>query len=227
MDIARIDEMLLATLDDTRLTRGERQALAAAFAEMVDGDRDVDVVRGRAFALARSRHTSGDASLTWLEGIVTVLEGLRRRPVLEVAAEAWFSPGDACLDRLLRLIRGATARLDVCVYTVTDDRIAEALLDAHQRRLAIRVISDDVKAGDLGSDVDRLATAGIPVSVDRGPGHMHHKFLLADGRVLAVGSYNWTRSAATENHEDLVVTDHPELVAAFSAEFELLWRRFR
>jgi len=221
--------MLRTTLDDQRLSRGERKALAAVLAEIATGDRELDQVRARAFALAGASIGASDdgAVLVWLEEVVTVLEGLRRRPEVTVAAEAWFAPGDACLDRLHGLLRGATSSLDVCVYTVTDDRIAAALLDAHRRGVAIRLLSDNVKSTDLGSDVDRLEQAGIPVAVDRGPGHMHHKFVVVDGRTLGVGSYNWTRSAATENHEDLLVTDHPDLVEAFAAEFETLWLRYR
>ena len=229
MDTERLDEMLRSTLDDARLSRSERRALTAALEEMAPGDRDLDVIRGRAFALAKSARddTRDEAILAWLEDVVTVLEGLRRRPVVEITGEACFAPGNACLERLIGLIHGAAASLDVCVFTVTDDRIAEALQAAHRRGVAVRLVTDNLKSVDLGSDIDRLEAAGIPVAVDRGPGHMHHKFLLADGRALAVGSYNWTRSAATENHEDLLVTDHPGLVAAFTEEFETLWRRYR
>lgn len=229
MDTAQIDSMLRRTLDDERLSRGERKALAAVLSEVTTADRDLDVVRSRAFAVAGSvlGTVQAHSILAWLEEVVTVLEGLRRRPVVTVSGEACFAPGDACRNRLVGLLRGATATIDACVYTVTDDRIATALLGAHRRGVVVRLLTDDVKATDLGSDVDRLESAGIPVAVDRGPGHMHHKFVVVDGRTLAAGSYNWTRSAATDNHEDLLVTDHPRLVVAFAKEFDTLWQRYQ
>jgi phosphatidylserine/phosphatidylglycerophosphate/cardiolipin synthase-like enzyme len=55
---------------------------------------------------------------------------------------------------------------------------------------------------------------------------MHHKFALFDRRTVAAGSYNWTRSAAEENHEDLIICNQPQLVAHFAAEFDHLWRTF-
>ena len=55
---------------------------------------------------------------------------------------------------------------------------------------------------------------------------MHHKFAIFDGTRLLNGSYNGTRGAADMNYENLVDTDDPNLVAAFSAEFERLWKRF-
>ncbi len=55
---------------------------------------------------------------------------------------------------------------------------------------------------------------------------MHHKFALFDGARLMTGSYNWTRSAAQHNHENLVVSDDHELVGAFGKTFERLWASF-
>jgi phosphatidylserine/phosphatidylglycerophosphate/cardiolipin synthase-like enzyme len=57
------------------------------------------------------------------------------------------------------------------------------------------------------------------------PAHMHHKFALFDGKRLMSGSFNWTRSASEQNEENLIVTPDQTLVAAFSARFEMLWRR--
>ncbi len=67
--------------------------------------------------------------------------------------------------------------------------------------------------------------AGIPLRVDRSPFHMHHKFLVVDGQTLLTGSYNWTRGAARDNEENLIVTGEPRLVSAFAAAFDRLWER--
>ena len=76
-----------------------------------------------------------------------------------------------------------------------------------------------------GSDVWRLQAAGIPVRFDRSPFHMHHKYAVFDSASVLTGSYNWTRSAASENHENVIVTADPRLVAAFGEVFETLWQR--
>ncbi len=47
--------------------------------------------------------------------------------------------------------------------------------------------------------------------------------LLFDRRLLLHGSYNWTRSAATANEENIVSSNDPELVACFLAQFASLW----
>jgi phosphatidylserine/phosphatidylglycerophosphate/cardiolipin synthase-like enzyme len=139
-------------------------------------------------------------------------------------AEVWWSPGDDCLEAIYRRIDDADRRIDVCVFTITDDRLAQALLAAHRRGVAIRVITDNDKAEDEGSDVHRLHRAGLEVRVDRTEYHMHHKFAVFDGRYALTGSYNWTRGAARNNEEHIVVTDDPRLVEPLASGFERLWR---
>jgi phosphatidylserine/phosphatidylglycerophosphate/cardiolipin synthase-like enzyme len=223
-----IDAWLAATLEDRRLSRNERQSLRALAASLELGA-DRDEVAHRAFEVARAAlgNPEDRAVIDWLEEVARTL---RSGEPDETAtgrgfAEAHFSPGEGCLRAIRRHLANAKRTADVCVFTITDDRLAEALIDAHGRGVALRVITDDLKADDLGSDVDRIAGAGIAVRVDKSPFHMHHKFAVLDGATLLTGSYNWTRSAAAENLENLVVSDDVRLVSPFVATFERLWAK--
>jgi phosphatidylserine/phosphatidylglycerophosphate/cardiolipin synthase-like enzyme len=160
----------------------------------------------------------------WLEELIKVLNAAPapdEHP--SSTSAAYFSPGDACLKRIIGLIGNARRRADICVFTITDDRIARALRQAHERGVALRIITDNDKANDLGSDVSSLLRAGIPLRVDRSPHHMHHKFAIFDGSVMVTGSYNWTRSAADFNAENLVVTDDVGLLGEFQDVFDGMW----
>jgi phosphatidylserine/phosphatidylglycerophosphate/cardiolipin synthase-like enzyme len=137
---------------------------------------------------------------------------------------AYFSPGDSCLNAILAEIQAAGSSLKICVFTISDDRITRALLLAHRRGVQVRILTDNEKLFDKGSDIRELAAAGIAVRVDETPNHMHHKFALRDNQALLTGSYNWTRSAALYNHENLVVTDQKSLVQDFGREFDRLWQ---
>jgi mitochondrial cardiolipin hydrolase len=213
--------LVAPTLADGRLSGGERDALRQRLADADLDDAGRAGLRARAFDLARDR-LSGPAALDWLEAVLKLVY-----PVGPAAkggwAEAYFTPGGECPDRIARLFRETKARADVCVFTITDDRIADAILDAHRRGVALRILTDNDKAHDLGSDVGRFEAAGVAVRIDRTPFHMHHKFALFDGAKLLNGSYNWTRGAARDNLENVVVTDDPRLIATFAAEFERLW----
>ena len=221
-----IDTWLARTLEDRRLSRNERQSLGEFLASLGLGTDRREILH-RAFEAARAAlaHPEDRPVLTWLEDVVKATREEGQATSGRAAAEAYFSPGEDCRLAIRRLLADARRTADVCVFTITDDRLADALLDAHRRGTAVRVITDDAKAEDLGSDVERLGRGGIPVRVDRSPYHMHHKFAIVDGRALLTGSYNWTRGAAAENEENLVLTEDPRLVTPFIKAFEQLWAK--
>ena len=223
-----VDEILLRTLDDERLSRGEKQVLTDLFAEHGDDAGRLAFFRHRAFAIARdrTRDPRDGRVVRWLEEVVKALTAAASPDVQPQLAEAHFSPGDHCLRRIVSLISVARRTADICVFTITDDRIARALLEAHNRGVRVRIITDDEKTSDLGSDVDQLAAAGIPVRMDDSTHHMHHKFAIFDNTYLVTGSYNWTRSAAAHNEENIVVSSDPRLRRAFVEKFDKLWKAF-
>lgn len=223
-----MDEFYARTLEDGKLSRAERQALSQMLEESKPDARQLGLWRNRAFEAARTavdrvpvRHV-----LDWIEDVVSLLAGGAEATAAGRLAESYFSPGDVCPERIRSLIGSARRSADLCVFTITDDRIARAVLEAHRRGVKVRIVTDNEKAYDLGSDIESLSRAGVPVAVDTSPYHMHHKFALFDGRLLLTGSYNWTRSAAAENEENFIVTDEPRLVAAYAKEFEQLWQKF-
>jgi mitochondrial cardiolipin hydrolase len=223
-----VDQVLLQTLEDERLSRGEKQALTALFGDHGDDPQRLAFFRHRAFEIARRELQGQQAGrvITWLEEVVKALASAAEPETAPRLAEAHFSPGDRCRRRIVSLIKQCRRNAEICVFTITDNTIASALLDAHNRGVALRVISDDQKAEDRGSDIEDLARDGVPVRVDKSEHHMHHKFAIFDRAYLVTGSYNWTRSAASFNEENIVVSDDQRLVSAFSSTFEKLWEAF-
>lgn len=230
----------MQSLADRKLSGGEKQALADWVTRNARTDQAKGVIRHAAFDVARKSIADPDSDrvVEWLEDVMKVIV-----PVVAAAPAgaagvgedlAFFAPGEACLNHIVRRISGCRRTMDLCVFTVTDDRISRPILDAHRRGVKVRVISDNDKALDAGSDVHRFWEAGIPVKFDdvRGPaasgltGHMHHKFAIFDGARLLNGSYNWTRGAADVNYENVTDTADAKLLAAFAAEFERLWNKF-
>jgi phosphatidylserine/phosphatidylglycerophosphate/cardiolipin synthase-like enzyme len=224
MKADEVDSILSSIIDDRRLTPTERQALQAVLAERRAGEALLALFRSRAFALARAsvREPRSREVISWLEEMV---EALHTPRAAEPSSrfEAHFTPGDGPLNAILRQVQSARGAIDVCVFTVTDDRITRALLDAHRRGVRLRIVGDDEKSLDVGSDMERLREAGVPVRLDRSEAHMHHKFAVFDRLRLVTGSYNWTRSAAEHNHENVLVSDDARLVQPFSRAFDVLW----
>ena len=208
---------------DSTLSADEARDLRERLAAHGLQGEELIMLRHQLFAMAEERfNTFADKkTVEWLEAASALLLPAVERQLAH--AEVHFSPGTECLDAILRLISQAAHRLDVCVFTISDDRIAEALLAAHRRGTSIRLLTDNDKLHDQGSDIKPLQAAGLSVRIDRTPNHMHDKFAVADNRLVLTGSYNWTRSAALANLENLLVTDDVAVVQRYSQEFERLW----
>lgn len=232
MNQADIETMLKQSLSDGKLSRAEKATLKAILTNHADTSNERDLLRHRAFEIARQTLLGPDAkkAVDWLEDVTGILLQVERPSAGESGqkiSEVLFSPGDACRLRIQELLRKSQTTVDICVFTLTDDRIAESVMDTAARGVRTRIISDNDKSLDLGSDMHRLHAAGIQVRIDRTPNHMHHKFAVFDGKIVASGSYNWTRSAADDNEENIVVTNDQKIVRAFHAQFDRLWTRMQ
>ncbi len=225
-----IDDVLAhleASIADARLSDDERRELMTLLRAAATPEEGLRQVRNRAFDLVRARLDGAEQQslLKWLDGVARALDAVRA-PVAALRNEAFFSPGLSCLRAIQQRLRAARDSIDICVFTLSDDRISEDVLAAHRRGVKVRLLTDNDKEFDAGSDIDRLRHAGVPVAVDRSPAHMHHKFALFDSQWLINGSYNWTRSASEHNEENVIMTNDAALVSAFSAQFALLWSAF-
>jgi cardiolipin hydrolase len=222
-----LENWLVATLDDFKLSQSEALELREILPRLVQDD--IAFVRNKAFILAREPARAGGdnavASLLWLEKISKVIDNFRQTQSVSIT-EAHFSPGEDCRRQLLNLLVAARMTLDISVFTISDDRLSDAIVAAHKRGIHVRLITDNDKAYDQGSDIFKLIDQGIDVRMDSTENHMHHKFAVIDKSILVNGSFNWTRSATDYNQENILVTNEPKLVAAYLAEFDGLWSEF-
>lgn len=144
-----LKEALESSLQDFTLSRAERKELKPLLAATQSDQVQQARTRQLAFRLAWDaiEEAGEPAAMTWLEGVIKLLYANE----LKIKASAYFSPGEDCLHRIRRLIGEAQRSIDICVFTITDNRIVEKLEQALERKIAIRVISDDTKSEDLGS----------------------------------------------------------------------------
>jgi len=140
--------------------------------------------------------------------------------------EVFFSPEDNCSGAIIKIISQATKKIDICVFTITDDNISRAIKKASDSGVKIKIITDNDKAYDKGSDIYLLAKEGIDVVVDVENQWMHHKFAIFDGKTVLSGSYNWTRSAGRQN-ENIIIINNSDVALRFEREFFKLWKEFQ
>ena len=116
---------------------------------------------------------------------------------------------------IVALINAAKSRIYFAMYEFTLRDIADALVAAKKRGVDVRGLVD---AGESANSYDapiiaELVAAGILIETERhsdGNGIMHIKAIVTEN-AYALGSYNWTGSATTENDELLEIGTDPTL----------------
>ncbi|KAI7872850.1 hypothetical protein BDF14DRAFT_1889253 [Spinellus fusiger] len=138
-----------------------------------------------------------------------------------------FFPSENSYQAFISALGSAKSSLLVCVFSLTDDNTADILIDAKQRGVDVRIITDNDQLTGKGADVLRLQRDyGIPYKTDDSEQFMHNKFAVIDGRIVITGSFNWSIGARFKNRENVVITNIPSVVEPFSIEFERLWDFF-
>jgi len=140
--------------------------------------------------------------------------------------KVYFSPGEDCLDAIIAKLRNAKKEVLICVFTISDNRISTVVKEAYYRGVDVKIITDNKKVYDRGSDIFYLLGKGLKIKTDKTAAHMHHKFAVIDREISIAGSYNWTRSAEELNYEDLIVTDNRDITSSLLKEFNKLWDKF-
>ncbi len=219
-----IISMLESSLEDRALTGAERKKIKASIKAQKFTRNDFDFLRSKIFDLAKSHQSdmSKENIIDWIESANKMTLG--SSDTTHSKAKVFFSPGTQCRDAILSQIRRAVSNLKICVFTISDNFISDEIISAHKRGVDVKIITDNKKSEDRGSDILALESYGIPVVMDHTRNHMHHKFCIADGRTLLTGSYNWTRSAAEFNQENVLVTTDQNVVKRSMGEFERLWQ---
>lgn len=135
----------------------------------------------------------------------------------------YFSPGTEIKATILNLLREADSTVDLCVFTITDQELSKEILACHQQKVKVRIITDDFKIDDEGSEIYHLEQNGIEIKIDHSHYHMHNKFGIIDNRIALTGSFNWTYTATKHNQENLLVSSNYEIVKQYQSEFNRLW----
>lgn len=178
-------------------------------------------LKAKLFIEAKRLGQGGDGlrAIRWLENTFDQIEKNSFR-----LHEVLFSPGQDIPENISFHLARAKKSIDLCVFTISDELLGKCLKNAHERGIKVRLITDNNKMRDSGSQVKDLARFGIDVKTDNSRYHMHNKFGLIDGRIAFTGSYNWTYTAKAYNQENLVITTNYTIVHKFIDEFERLWQ---
>jgi phosphatidylserine/phosphatidylglycerophosphate/cardiolipin synthase-like enzyme len=166
--------------------------------------------------------TSGDVRLIsleqgngaekgWWQVYFTAPTGERNRAL-------WVNGVDTVVGAF---IDEAQSTLDVAAFELNNEVITEALINAHNRGVQVRVVTDD----DHGVDDDdstliELEAEGIEIVDDDRSGLMHNKFIVRDGLHVFMGSMNMTMNGVYRNNNNFLILRSRNAAETYTSEFE-------
>lgn len=151
--------------------------------------------------------------------------------------QLYFSEPDASAAResynggiemaLVEAIQQTRDQLDVAAFELNSEPIVEAILEAHQRGVVVRIVTDDDHGlnDEANEALRHLQAAGVPLVDDGRSGLMHNKFMILDGRAVWTGSWNYTVNGAYRNNNNVLVLESEWAAAPFQAEFDEMFDR--
>lgn len=139
------------------------------------------------------------------------------------STEAFFCPHDECEQRIVSALGSAKNSVDAAIYSFTSLEITSALAKAHGKGARVRVVVDAVQAESENSVLGELERKGFEVRVFPKGTTMHNKFAVIDNSLVITGSYNWTKSAAYYNRENIIIIHDRTLAEKYGQEFFRLW----
>lgn len=157
-----------------------------------------------------------------LAALLALAAPARAAPGVEVR----FSPEGSAHRLVLQTIAGAQHSIQMLAYAFQASDIAQALVDAQQRGVQVRVVVDQQRNRGKTSRkaMDLVVRHGVALRTnDRF--HIHHdKSLIVDGHTVQTGSFNYAPSAETANSENVVVLrEMPEVARQYQVHWQSRW----
>ena len=122
------------------------------------------------------------------------------------------------------------ALYDVRLHDEAAEIVRDALLDAHGRGVAVRLVYNVDHPGPIPvppppqTAPELLESLPIPTKPIPGvPDLMHHKYVVRDRDTVWTGSMNWTQDSWSRQENVVVIVRSPELGHAYGLNFDELW----
>ncbi len=138
---------------------------------------------------------------------------------------AEFCINQNCIEStILKLIHFAKVSIDLAIYRLDHEKITDALIDASNRGVKVRIVSDF--SSEYLDGFAKLKENYIDFVLGNKYGIMHNKYAIVDKKYLLTGSSNFTKSIYN-NFNDIVLIRSKEAVKVYEEDFNnLYYRRF-
>jgi phosphatidylserine/phosphatidylglycerophosphate/cardiolipin synthase-like enzyme len=131
-------------------------------------------------------------------------------------------------EKLIEHVNGAQESIHIASFEFNLTPLAEALIAAYQRGVAVQWVTDDENGIEADAEEDHgqfalLQNAGIEIKDDARSALMHNKFWIFDEQAVWTGSTNVTVNDVFRNNNNVIMIQSPAVAAIYKREFDEMW----
>ncbi len=135
-----------------------------------------------------------------------------------------FSPKQGATKLIINTIKNSEKSIFVAAYSFTSKPIANALIEAYQNGVDVKIVLDKSQRTAKYSAFLEVKNFGIPIRINSKYAIMHNKFMIVDGKILQTGSFNYSQAAENNNAENvLIISDNTKVVKQYTQKWLELW----
>ena len=137
-----------------------------------------------------------------------------------------FSPDDFVVDRLRLLLEGAQQSIYFLAYSFGSNDLGNIIREKAAQGIVVGGVleSDQVNSEAANpnqvEELNLFRQAGLDIRLDGNTEVMNHKIMIIDGRIVVMGSYDFTNRAENENDENVLIIYDEKIAQKFMEEFE-------
>lgn len=140
------------------------------------------------------------------------------------AIQVIFTSEDRAIEEaIIPLLNSAQKSIRFLAFSFTDYPMAEAMINRSKVGVDVAGVFEKVGSETDAAELRTLYCEGVPARRDGNGGFMHNKLVIVDERYVATGSLNYSTNAETNNDENVIIIDNPEIAKLYLMEFERIW----
>lgn len=135
-----------------------------------------------------------------------------------------FAPETDEISALIAEVEGAAQSIRFMTFVFSLDELAEAMLSqAASRSVTLEGVFENRNSLASWSQLPALHCAGAAVRQDGNRYVLHHKVIIIDDHTVITGSFNFSRSAAKNNDENIVIVRNAAIAELYLQEWQRIW----
>ena len=159
-----------------------------------------------------------------LSNLVSSLQQVKEINYVSNDVDVAFSPKQGATKLIINTIKNAEKSIFVAAYSFTSKPIANALIEAYQNGVDVKIVLDKSQRTAKYSAFLEVKNLGIPIRINSKYAIMHNKFMIVDGKILQTGSFNYSQAAENNNAENvLIISDNTKVVKQYTQKWLELW----